>query len=111
VVSGTGNRLDEDIVRLAEAAADIYTDLIIKDSDPRDRPLGETAEIMRTAALSAGLPEERLRVILNEQEAIEAAFGLAVPGDLVVIQPDDIHGTIRMLLEHKEKTEGLDLIP
>jgi cyanophycin synthetase len=111
VISGTGNRLDEDIVRLAEAAADIYTDLIIKDSDPRDRPLGETAEIMRTAALGAGLPEERLRVILDEQEAIKAAFGLAVPGDLVVIQPDDIHGTIRMLLEHKEEKESLDLIP
>ena len=111
VVSGTGNRMDEDIVRLAEAATAIYTDLIIKDSDPRGRPLGETAEIMRTAALAAGLPEERLRVIPNEREAIEAAFAMAVPGDLVVIQPDDIPGTIRMLLEHKEKTEGLDLVP
>lgn len=111
VVSGTGNRMDEDIIRLGETAASIYTDLIIKDSDPRGRPLGKTAEIMRTAALGAGLPEERLRVILKESEAIEAAFALAVPGDLVVIQPDDIHETIRMLLEHKEERECLDLSP
>ncbi|MFC1791105.1 cyanophycin synthetase, partial [Gemmatimonadota bacterium] len=111
VVSGTGNRMDEDIVRLGETAASIYTDLIVKDSDPRDRPLGETADIMRNAALGAGIPEEKLRVILNEQEAIKAAFALAVPGDIVVIQPDDIHGTIRMLLEHKEEKESLSLFP
>ncbi|MFC1529799.1 cyanophycin synthetase [Gemmatimonadota bacterium] len=111
VVSGTGNRMDEDIIRLGETAARIYTDLIIKDSDPRNRPLGETAEIMRTAALEAGIHEERVRVILNEQEALEAAFALAVPGDIVVIQPDDIHETIRMLLEHKEEKESLVLFP
>jgi cyanophycin synthetase len=109
VVSGTGNRLDEDITRLGETAAQIYTDLIIKDSDPRHRRIGETAEIMRAAALGAGLLEERLRIILNEQEAIEAAFALANPGDLVVIQPDDIQETIRMLLEHKEEKESIDL--
>jgi cyanophycin synthetase len=109
VVSGTGNRLDVDITRLGETAAHIYTDLIIKDSDPRHRMIGETAEIMRVAALGAGLPEEKLRIILSEQEAIEAAFSLATPGDLVVIQPDDIQGTIRMLLEHKEERENIDL--
>ena len=111
VVSGTGNRLEKDILRLGETAARIYTDLIIKDSDPRDRPLGETAQIMKTAALGAGFPKKKLRVIPNEQEAIEAAFAAARPGDLVVIQPDDIGGTIRLLLKHKEETESLDLSP
>lgn len=109
IVSGTGNRLEEDIFRLGEAAARIYTDLIIKDSDPRDRPVGETAEIMKAGALSAGFPKKRLRVIANEQEAIEAAFTEARPGDLVVIQPDDIPATIRLLLEHKHKKESPDL--
>jgi cyanophycin synthetase len=111
VVSGTGNRLEEDIRRLGEAAARIYSDLIIKDSDPRDRPPGATAEIMKSGALGAGFPEKKLRVILDEQEAIEAAFTGARPGDLVVIQPDDIAGTIRQLLEHKEKKESIDLSP
>ena len=50
-------------------------------------------------------------MILDEQEAIEAAFAEARLGDLVVIQPDDIAGTIRLLLEHKEKKESLDLAP
>jgi cyanophycin synthetase len=109
VVSGTGNRREEDILRLGETAARIYTDLIIKDSDPRDRPFGETAEIMKAAALGVGFPEKRLRVILNEEEAIEAAFAVARPGDLVVIQPDDILETIRLLLEHKEEKESFDL--
>ena len=111
VVSGTGNRLEEDIRRLGEAAASIYSDLIIKDSDPRNRPLGETAEIMKSGALGAGFPGKKLRVILDEQEAIEAAFADARLGDFVVIQPDDIAGTIQLLLEHKEAKESLDLSP
>ena len=109
VISGTGNRLEKDIHRLGETAARIYTDLIIKDSDPRHRPLGETAEIMKAAVLGTRFPEEKLRIIMNEWEAIEAAFAMARPGDLVVIQPDDIEGTIRLLLKHKEETESLDL--
>jgi cyanophycin synthetase len=109
VVSGTGNRLEEDVLRLGETAARIYTDLIIKDSDPRGRPLGETAAIMKAGALRAGFPEKRLRVITDENEAIKAAFAMARPGDLVVIQPDDIPGTIRLLLEHKEEKESFDL--
>ena len=111
MISGTGNRLEEDVRRLGEAAASIYSDLIIKDSDPRGRPLGETAEIMKSGALRAGFPPERLRMIFDEREAIEAAFAEARLGDFVVIQPDDIAGTIRLLLEHKERKESLDLSP
>ncbi len=59
----------------------------------------------------AGFPARKLRVILDEQEAIEAAFAEARMGDFVVIQPDDIQGTIRLLLEHKEEKESLDLSP
>jgi len=111
VVSGTGDRREEDIALLGKAAAGIYTDLIFKDSDHRGRPLGETAEIMKAAALEAGMPEKKLRVVHDEREAIQAAFAMARPGDLVVIQPDDIQGTIALLLEHKEEKESLDLSP
>ncbi|MFH2203677.1 MAG: cyanophycin synthetase [Elusimicrobiota bacterium] len=109
VVSGTGNRRDEDIHLLGKAAAGIYTDLIIKDSDPRGRPPGETAEIMKRGVLAAGFPGARIRVVVEEKSAIEAAFDAARSGDLVVIQPDDIARTIRQLLEYKESHVSLDL--
>ena len=82
VVSGTGNRLEQDIRRLGETAASIYSDLIIKDSDPRDRPLGETAEIMKSGALGAGFPGKRLRVILDEQESDRSGVRRGSPGRL-----------------------------
>jgi cyanophycin synthetase len=80
VVSGTGNRLEGDIRRLGEVAAHAYSDLVIKDSDPRSRPAGETAEIMKRGALEAGFPEDKIRVILDEKKAIEAAIASARPG-------------------------------
>ena len=64
---------------------------------------------MKAGALRAGFPEENLRVILSETEAMKAAFAAARPGDLVVIQPDDIPETIRLLVEHKEEKESLSL--
>jgi len=108
VVSGTGNRMDDDIRSLGEAAAGIYSDLIIKDSDPRGRKVGETAEIMKSGALDAGFPAENLTVVFNEVEAINMAISAARPGDLVVIQPDDITGVIELLLKHKENLVSLD---
>ncbi|MFC1522053.1 cyanophycin synthetase [Elusimicrobiota bacterium] len=110
VVSGTGNRRDEDIRLLGKAAANIYSDLIIKDSDPRGRPLGRTAEIMKQGALDADFSGKRIRVIIDEKKAIEAAFAMAHRGDIVAIQPDDIAQTIQQLLEHKESHVSLDLV-
>jgi hypothetical protein len=46
-------------------------------------------------------------VILDEKKAIEAAIASARPGDLVVIQPDDIPGTIQLLLKYKEERVSL----
>ena len=109
VVSGTGDRRDEDIRRLGKAAGESYSDLVIKDSDARRRPLGETAEIMKNGAIESGFSKERIRVILDEEEAIEAAIASARPGDLVVIHPDDISNAIVLLLKHKEEQVSLSL--
>ncbi|MBI4249100.1 MAG: cyanophycin synthetase [Elusimicrobia bacterium] len=105
VLSGTGNRLDKDIRKLGKTAAKCYTDLIIKDSDRRSRPPGETSELLRQGALEAGFPKERARVVENEGGAIEAAIAMAKVGDLVVVQPDDVGAAIQRLLDHKAQQE------
>ena len=109
VTSGTGNRLEKDITSLGAAVAGTYTDLIIKDSDRRNRPPGEVAKIFQNGAIAAGFPEDRIEMILDEQAAVAAAIAMARPGDLVVIHPDDIQGSIQTLLDHKESRVNLDL--
>ena len=44
MASGTGNRLDEYIIEYGKTLGNIYDHIIITDTDPRDKPPGETAE-------------------------------------------------------------------
>ena len=64
---------------------------------------------MKNGAIESGFSKERIRVILDEGEAIEAAIASARPGDLVVIHPDDISNAIVLLLKHKEEQVSLSL--
>ncbi|NIP35690.1 MAG: cyanophycin synthetase, partial [Thermoplasmata archaeon] len=45
--SGTGNRRDEDIAEFGRVLGRSYDHIVLTDSDPRSRPLGETAEVVK----------------------------------------------------------------
>jgi cyanophycin synthetase len=102
VNSGTGNRRDEDIRLFGKTLAGIYDYIIIKDSDPRKRPLVETAKLVEEGILSTGFHKKNYCIILDEREATKRALSMAGVGDLVVIQADDVHKVISDVLEFKE---------
>jgi cyanophycin synthetase len=102
VSSGTGNRRDEDIRLFGKTLAAIYDYIIIKDSDPRRRPLLETAKLVEEGILSTRFSKKNYCIILDEREATNRALSMAGVGDLVVIQADDIHKVISDVLEFKE---------
>jgi len=102
VSSGTGNRRDEDIRLFGKTLAGIYDYIIINDSDPRKRPIGETAKLVEQGILSTRFPKKNHCIILEEREATEKALSMARVGDLVVIQPNDVHKVISDVLEFKE---------
>jgi len=102
VNSGTGNRRDEDIKLFGKTLAAIYDYIIIKDSDPRKRPLVETAKLVEEGILSTRFSKENYCIILDEREATKRALSMAKVGDLVVIQADDVHKVISDVLEFKE---------
>jgi cyanophycin synthetase len=85
VLSGTGDRRDQDIHRLGELVAGMVDELIIKEDERRGRPVGETTVVLRGGALAGGLPEERITTIMAEPEAVQTALTRAQPGDLVLI--------------------------
>ncbi|HEX6289074.1 MAG TPA: cyanophycin synthetase [Herpetosiphonaceae bacterium] len=91
VLSGAGDRRDQDLIRLGELGARMFDRLIIKqDNSLRGRRSGETAELVKQGALNGGLPEAQITTILPELEAVDHALRQARPNDLVVIFADQV---------------------
>lgn len=90
-LAAPGDRRDEDIEAMAQAAAGHFDHYVCKRDDRlRGREEGEVPEMLRAALVAAGVAAEAVSVIPDEVAAVEHALGLAEPGDLVVVFGDDI---------------------
>jgi cyanophycin synthetase len=85
VLSGTGDRRDEDILRMGELIAGIVDELVIHESERRGRAVGTLASLLREGALSGGLPSEHITIVPPELEAVRTALKRAQPNDLVLV--------------------------
>jgi len=103
VCQGTGNREVEDIIDFGRTIGKVYDKVIINDADPRYRKAGETAEYVKKGVLESGLSEDRVTIILDELESIDAGFERAKEGDLLVIQPCEIDIVIEHIETKKEE--------
>jgi cyanophycin synthetase len=100
--SGTGNRRDEDIMEFGRVLGRIYDHIVLTDSDPRRRKLGETSDVVKAGILETGFPEEELTEVLDFREAIQAALAMAQAGDLVVLQCDDVEQALEDVDAYRE---------
>jgi cyanophycin synthetase len=100
--AGTGNRRDEDLMELGRTLGGIYDHIVLTDSDPRRRKIGETAEVVKRGILETGFPEEELTVVLDPREATRTALEMARAGDLVVLQCDDVDQVLEDVFAFKE---------
>jgi UDP-N-acetylmuramyl tripeptide synthase len=83
-----GNRVTDDIVRLADVAARYAPHLVVlKDIQgyQRGRADGEVASIMRATLLSRGIAGQAIVTELDEVEATRRILEWATPGDLLVL--------------------------
>ncbi len=106
VAHGTGSRLDANIQEFGAALASVYDSIIATDIDPRHRARGETAELVRSGALGAGFAEDRFEVVLDPLEAIDRAFALVRPGDVIVVQVDEVKPMLDHVMAHFERLTG-----
>ena len=91
VLSAPGDRRDEDVAAIARAVAGYFDHYICRrDDHPRGRKPDEIPRLLKTSLLAAGVPEEEVSVIVDEQEALQAALGEARPGDLLLVFGDNI---------------------
>ncbi|MFV8754199.1 cyanophycin synthetase [Nannocystaceae bacterium ST9] len=91
VLAAPGDRRNEDILAIAAAAAPAFDRFIVRrDDNPRGRAVGEVTGLLAKGLRAAGVSDDRVKVIEDEQEALQAGLEMGERGDLLVIFGDDI---------------------
>lgn len=103
IIAGTGDRRDEDIIHLAEEAAKIFDELIIRqDVSLRGRPGQEIIDLVLKGIHNID-PSKKTTVIELESDAIDFAFKTAPNGSLIFITSDQILNAVNYVQQLKEK--------
>jgi cyanophycin synthetase len=102
LLAGPGDRRDEDLVAIAHAVAGRFDHYICRRDDAlRERAPDEVPRIQAAALRAAGVPEQMISVIPDEQEAIAAALNMGRPGDLLLIFADALVRSWKQITKFK----------
>jgi len=112
VISAPGDRRDEDIRAIGEAAAGVTFDHYIcrRDDSRRGRGYDEVPQMLAAALREAGVEDERISVIVDEQEAIDASLRMAEEGDLLLIFADALARGWKQIVNFKPE-DGASSVP
>jgi cyanophycin synthetase len=106
VITGVGDRRDEDIINLAKEAAMIFDEIIIKhDSDLRGRTHEEIDQLL-TAGIQKIYNNMPVTYTRNECDATEKAIRESRPGSLIVVLVENFHEvekTVQNLLREEKE--------
>ena len=102
VVAGPGDRRDEDLREIANAVAGKFDHYVVRRDDGlRGRDGDEVPRIIASALKAAGVAEDAISVIPDEQDAVDGALRLAQPGDLLVVFADALTRTWKQIIRFK----------
>jgi cyanophycin synthetase len=107
VVAGPGDRRDEDLREIAMAAASGGFDHYIcrRDDGLRGRESDEVPKLIAATLREHGVSDDKITIIPDEQEAIDAGLRLARQGDLLLIFADALVRSWKQVI--KFKPEGM----
>ncbi|MBL0144576.1 MAG: cyanophycin synthetase [Chitinophagaceae bacterium] len=103
VISGTGDRRDEDIRELGEISANYFDEIIIRcDKNLRGRTADEIIGLLKEGIdkVNPGIPT---KIIANENEALEHIYANPVHGALYTIMCDVVAGALDKIKELKDR--------
>ena len=107
VISGTGDRRDEDIRELGEISARHFDEIIIRcDKNLRGRTADEIIALLKEGIKSVN-PSLPTMVITNENEALEYIYAHAKPGALYTIMCDVVAGALDKIRQLKEREDSI----
>ena len=105
IISGTGDRRDEDIRELGEISANYFDEIIIRcDKNLRGRTADEIIALLKEGIekVNATIP---IMIIPDENEALEYIYANPKQGTLYTIMCDVVAGALDKLRELKEREE------
>ena len=109
VISGTGDRRDEDIRELGRISGRHFDEIIIRqDKNLRGRTAEEIVNLLVEGITETKTKEIPINIIYNEKEAIMHAYNNAKPGSLITIMCDVVAEALDLIkgLKEKEDEEG-----
>jgi cyanophycin synthetase len=106
VLAGPGDRRDEDLVAIADAVAGRFDHYICRRDDSlRGRDGDEVPGILSRALRAAGVPDDAISIIPDEQKAIDAALRMGRSGDLLLVFADALVRSWKQII--KFRPEGV----
>jgi cyanophycin synthetase len=111
IISGTGDRRDDDIRELGRISARYFDEIIIRqDKNLRGRDAEEIVNLLIEGINESKPKEIPVTIIHKERDAIIHAYRNAAPGSLITIMCDvvpDALNFIKQLKEEEEKTPSM----
>ena len=113
VLSAPGDRRDDDIRAIATvAAAGAFEHYVVRRDDAlRGRRSDEVPRLLQETLLGHGITADRISVIVDEQEAIEAALRMARAGDLLLVFADALARGWKQIINFRPEAEQLVIPP
>jgi cyanophycin synthetase len=104
VISGAGDRRDDDIRQQTEILGDAFDEVILyQDACQRGRADGEVIALLREGLVNASRTK-RIDAIDGEFIAIDAALGRLQPGDLCLILIDQVEESLAHIAQRIAET-------
>lgn len=103
ILSGVGDRRDEDLREMGKLSAETFDHLILRRGDYlRGRTQEEVFSLLQEGVKESG-KDIKVEIIEESKEAVYRGFDLAKKGDLVVILADTVQKDIKLVNEYREE--------
>ncbi|MEO5997871.1 MAG: cyanophycin synthetase [Chitinophagaceae bacterium] len=103
IISGTGDRRDDDIRELGRISAGCFDEIIIRqDKHLRGRTAENIVGLLVEGINEAKTKEIPIKILLNEREAIMYAYNNAKTGSLITIMCDVVAEALELIKKLKE---------
>jgi len=107
IISGTGDRRDEDIKELGRISGRSFDEIIIRqDKHLRGRTAEEIVNLLIEGINETKTKDIPIEIIYNEKEAIMYAYTNAKPGSLITIMCDVVTEALDLIKGLKEKEDA-----
>lgn len=104
IISGTGDRRDEDIREMGRISAKLFDEIIIRqDKYLRGRSAEEIIQLLVEGINETKPREIPVTIISNEKDAIIHASNNAKNGSLIILLADKVHLSIELIKKLKEE--------